>query len=303
MPELPDIEVYLDCLRPRVERQKLERVRLANPFLLRSVEPPIREAEGKAVTDLRRLGKRLVFALETDLFLVLHLMIAGRLHWKPRGAKPPGKVGLAAFDFPTGTLILTEAGSKRRASLHLLRGEAGLTRHNPGGLEVLDGNLDQFRAVLMSENHTLKRALTDPRLFSGVGNAYSDEILHAARLSPVVLTRRLTDEEAGRLHRATQDTLRLWRDRLRAEAGDGFPEKVTAFRKDMAVHGRFGLPCPVCGTAVQRIVHAENETNYCPRCQTGGRVLADRAMSRLLKDDWPRTVEEWEEGMRRNNVS
>jgi formamidopyrimidine-DNA glycosylase len=294
MPELPDIVVYLDALKPRIQGQRLERVRLANPFLLRTVEPPLSEAEGRTVVDLRRLGKRIVIALEGELFLVLHLMIAGRLHWKKRGAKPPGKIGLAAFDFPTGTLILTEAGSKRRAALHLVRGETDLARHNPGGLEVLDADLTHFRTALLSENHTLKRALTDPRLFSGIGNAYSDEILHRARLSPLALTLRLDDEEITRLFVATRATLLDWLDRLRKDVGDGFPEKVTAFRADMAVHGRFGQPCPVCGAKVQRIVYAENETNYCPRCQTGGKVLADRSLSRLLKDDWPRSVDELE---------
>lgn len=298
MPELPDIVVYLERLRPRVQRQKLERIRLANPFLLRSVEPPLSEAYGRTVIELRRLGKRIVFALEPDLFLILHLMIAGRLHWKPKGAKPPGKVGLAAFDFPTGTLILTEAGSKRRASLHLVRGEAELARYNPGGLEVLDASKDQFRAALQRENHTLKRALTDPRLFSGIGNSYSDEILHRARLSPMTLTQRLLPTEITRLFQATRLTLLEWLDQLRQEVGDGFPEKVTAFREGMAVHGRFGQPCPVCGTAVQRIRYAENETNYCPRCQTDGKVLADRSLSRLLKDDWPRSIEELEEAKR-----
>jgi formamidopyrimidine-DNA glycosylase len=295
MPELPDIELYLGCLRPRVLGRPLERVRLASPFLLRSVEPPLAAAEGHTVTGLRRLGKRIVVALEPDLFLVLHLMIAGRLHWKPPGAKPPGKVGLAAFDFPTGTLVLTEAGSKKRAALYLVRGEAELARHDPGGLEVLDAHEGQFRAALRRENHTLKRALTDPRLFSGIGNAYSDEILHAAGLSPLALTHRLTDAEVTRLFGAVRDTLAGWRDRLSRETGDGWPEKVTAFRPGMAVHGRFGQPCPVCGTAVQRIIYADNETNYCPRCQTGGKVLADRSLSRLLKDDWPRSIEELEE--------
>jgi formamidopyrimidine-DNA glycosylase len=294
MPELPDVVVYLECLHPRVVGQTLERVRLSSPFLLRSVEPPLAQAEGKTVQGLRRLGKRIVFALEDDLFLVLHLMIAGRLHWKARGAKPPGKIGLAAFDFPDGTLILTEAGTKKRASLHLLRGENRLAEHQPGGLEVLDANLAAFRAALGRENHTLKRALTDPRLFSGIGNAYSDEILHRARLSPLTWTSRLTDAEIARLFDATRATLEDWLGRLRAEVGDGFPEKVTAFREGMAVHGRFGLPCPVCGTAVQRIVYAENETNYCPRCQTNGKVLADRSLSRLMKGDWPQSVEEWE---------
>ncbi len=295
MPELPDIEVYLDCLRPRVVGQPLQHVRLVNPFLLRTVDPPIFDAEGRTVTGVRRLGKRIVFALDPDLFLVLHLMIAGRLHWKPAGAKPPGKVGLAAFDFPTGTLVLTEAGSKRRASLHLVRDGDQLARHDPGGLEVLDADAGQFRAALRRENHTLKRALTDPRLFSGIGNAYSDEILHRARLSPLALTGRLTDADADRLFAAARDTLRDWLARHRAEIGDGWPEKVTAFRPDMAVHGKFGKPCPDCGAPVQRIVYAENETNYCPRCQTGGKVLADRSLSRLLRDDWPRSIEELEE--------
>jgi formamidopyrimidine-DNA glycosylase len=294
MPELPDVVVYLDCLRPRVVGQPLQRVRLASPFLLRSVEPPLAVAEGKTVQGLRRLGKRLVFELEGKLFLVLHLMIAGRLHWKAPGAKPPGRIGLAAFDFPGGTLLLTEAGTKRRASLHLVCGEDQLAEHQPGGLEVLDADHGAFRAALRRENHTLKRALTDPRLFSGIGNAYSDEILHRARLSPLTWTSRLSDEESTRLLEATRATLVEWTERLRAEAGEGFPEKVTAFREGMAVHGRFRLPCPVCGTAVQRIVHAENETNYCPHCQTDGKVLADRSLSRLLKGDWPRSVEELE---------
>jgi formamidopyrimidine-DNA glycosylase len=296
MPELPDIMVYLDCLKPRVLGQPLDRVRLINPFLLRTLEPAIQVAEGKIVIGLRRLGKRIVFELEADLFLVLHLMIAGRLHWKRPGARPPGKVGLAAFDFPTGTLILTEAGSKRRASLHLVRGELELQKHNPGGLEVLGATQLRFRAALVRENHTLKRALTDPRLFSGIGNAYSDEILHRAQLSPLILTRRMSDDQIACLFEATRRTLLDWLEHLRNEVGDGFPEKVTAFRPEMAVHGRFGQPCPVCGSAVQRIVYAENETNYCPRCQTGGKVLADRSLSRLLKDDWPRSIEELEEG-------
>jgi formamidopyrimidine-DNA glycosylase len=295
MPELPDITVYLECLQARVQNQTLERVRLVNPFLLRTFEPPIKDAEGRIVLSLRRIGKRIVFALDADLFLVLHLMIAGRLHWKKKGAKPPGKVGLAAFDFPTGSLILTEAGSKRRASLHCVRGEAELAKHNPGGLEVLDADEAQFRAALLRENHTLKRSLTDPRLFSGIGNAYSDEILHRAQLSPLALTQRLADYDIDRLFHATRESLIEWTDRLRRDVGDGFPEKVTAFRPDMAVHGRFGLPCPVCGVAVQRIVYADNETNYCPRCQTGGKILADRSLSRLLKDDWPRSIEEMEE--------
>jgi formamidopyrimidine-DNA glycosylase len=295
MPELPDVVIYLDSLKPRIGNQRLERVRLASPFLLRSVEPPLKEVEGHKVVGLRRLGKRIVIALEGELFLVLHLMIAGRLHWKKAGAKPPGKVGLAAFDFSTGTLILNEAGSKRRASLHLVRGETELARHDPGGLEVLDADEVEFRSALVRENHTLKRALTDPRLFSGIGNAYSDEILHTARLSPLALTQRLSAAEVARLFQAVRTTLLDWLERLRRDTGDGFPDKVTAFREDMAVHGRFGLTCPVCGATVQRIVYAENETNYCPRCQTDGKVLADRSLSRLLKDDWPRSIEELEE--------
>lgn len=294
MPELPDVVVYMECLRRRVAGKQLERARVVNPSLVRTYDPPLDAAEGATVRGLRRLGKRIAFELDGELYLVLHLMIAGRLHWKPKGAKPPGRIGLAAFDFPDGTLILTEAGTKRRASLHLVRGEDALAAHRPGGLEVLHADPDDFRAVLRSHNHTLKRALTDPRLFSGIGNAYSDEILHRARLSPLTWTARLTDAEADRLFEATRATLTDWTDRLRAETGDGFPEKVTAFRAGMAVHGRFGEPCPACGTAVQRIVYAENETNYCPRCQTGGKVLADRALSKLLKSDWPRTVEELE---------
>jgi formamidopyrimidine-DNA glycosylase len=286
--------VYIECLERRIVGQPLQRLRLLNPFLLRSVEPPITEAQGKRVQSLRRIGKRIVFVLESELFLVLHLMIAGRLHWKPPGAKPPGKVGLAAFDFPNGTLTLTEAGSKRRASLSLVRGETELRKHDPGGLEVLDATEAQFRVALRRENHTLKRALTDPRLYSGIGNSYSDEILHRARMSPLTLTQKLDDKAIGRLFAAVRETMNQWLKRLRQDVGDGFPEKVTAFRPDMAVHGRFGLPCPTCGSKVQRIVYAENETNYCPRCQTDGRVLADRSLSRLLKDDWPRTIEELE---------
>jgi formamidopyrimidine-DNA glycosylase len=295
MPELPDIVVYLDCLKPRVQGQPLNKVRLASPFLLRTTLPPLETALGKRILDLSRLGKRIVFLLEDDLFLVLHLMIAGRLHWKPAGAKIPAKVGLAAFDFATGTLILTEAGSKKRASLYLVKGAEELARHNPGGLEVLQADEASFRATLVKENHTLKRALTDPRLFSGIGNAYSDEILHRARLSPLAVTQRLSPEDVGKLFQATRATLEDWTRRLRQEAGDGFPEKVTAFRPEMAVHGRHGKPCPVCGTTIQRIVYADNETNYCPRCQTGGKILADRSLSRLLKDDWPRSIEELEE--------
>jgi formamidopyrimidine-DNA glycosylase len=295
MPEIPDITVYIESLKPRIQGQMLERVRLASPFLLRTVDPPPHQVTGNKVLALSRMGKRIVWHLDNELFVVLHLMIAGRLHWKPRGAKLPGKVGLAAFDFPTGTLTLTEAGTKKRASLHIFRGESELKGHNRGGLEVLEADARAFRQALLRENHTLKRALTDPRLFSGIGNAYSDEILHRARLSPLALSHNLSDEEIDRLFQATRDTLLAWIDRLRQETGDKFPEGVTAFREGMAVHGRFGKPCPVCGTSVQRIVYAENETNYCPRCQTGGKILADRSLSRLLKDDWPRSIEELEE--------
>jgi formamidopyrimidine-DNA glycosylase len=303
VPELPDIVVYLESLRPRVEGQRLERIQVRNPFLVRTAEPPISELNGKHVTGLRRLGKRIVFAFDDDLFLILHLMIAGRLQWKPSGAKPPGKIGLAAFEFTSGSLILTEAGTKRRASLHLVRGAASLSDHDPGGLEVLEADESRFHAALISENHTLKRALTDPRLFSGIGNAYSDEILHRARLSPLALTQRLTAAETERLFHAVREVLEEWTKRLRDETGSGFPKKVTAFREGMAVHGRFGLPCPVCGTAIQRIAYAENETNYCPRCQTGGKVLADRALSRLLHDDWPKSIEELEERRARNETA
>jgi formamidopyrimidine-DNA glycosylase len=295
MPELPDIVIYIERLRPLIEKQSLQRARIASPFLVRTVDPPIFELENSTVVGLRRLGKRIVVELNEDRFLVFHLMIAGRFHWKPRGAKVPAKVGLAAFDFPTGTLLMTEASKKKRASLHVLRGEAALAGHNPGGLEILEADEEGFRRALIKENHTLKRALTDPRLFSGIGNAYSDEILHRARLSPLTWTSRLKDEAVHRLFEATQMTMVEWTDRIRADVGDGFPEKVTAFRKEMAVHGRYGKPCPVCGTAVQRIVYAENETNYCPRCQTNGKVLADRSLSLLLKDDWPKSIEELEE--------
>ena len=295
MPELPDITVYIEALEARLRGAPLERVRLASPFVLRSVEPPISAAAGRTVTGLRRLGKRIVIALDGGLFLVLHLMIAGRLHWKESGARPPGKIGLAAFDFSTGTLILTEAGSKRRAAIYLVAGEPALSQHDPGGIEVREADLARFRAALVRENHTLKRVLTDPRVLSGIGNAYSDEILHRARLSPVKQTRQLTEEETARLLEAGRQTLTEWTERLRREAAGGFPEGVTAFRPGMAVHGRYGKPCPDCGAPVQRIVFADNETNYCPRCQTGGRLLADRALSRLLKQDWPRTVEQWEE--------
>jgi formamidopyrimidine-DNA glycosylase len=295
MPELPDIVVYIESLERRAAVQPLERVRVAHPFLVRTFDPPLDAVFGRIVRRFRRLGKRIVFELEDEFFVVLHLMIAGRLHWKPPGAKLPAKVGLAAFDFPNGTLTLTEAGTKRRASLHVVRGEAALARHQPGGLEVLEADAAAFRAALRKQNHTLKRALTDPLLFSGIGNSYSDEILHRARMSPFTWTSRLADQEADRLFHATVDVLREWTDRLRQETGEGFLEKVTAFRPGMAVHGRLGKPCPVCGTAVRRIVYAENETNYCPRCQTGGKVLADRALSRLLKSDWPKTIEELEE--------
>jgi formamidopyrimidine-DNA glycosylase len=295
MPELPDVVAYLEALQPRILGARLERVRVLHPFLLRSVQPPLSDVVGRTVTGLRRLGKRLVIVLEGERFLVLHLMIAGRLHWKAAGARPPGKIGLAAFDFSTGTLLLTEAGTKRRAALYLVHGEAGLGEHDPGGLEVLETDLAAFKDVLQRERHTLKRALTDPTLFSGIGNAYSDEILNRARLSPVKMTDQLTDEEIVRLQAATVETLTDWIERLRRQAGEDFPEGVTAFREDMAVHGRYGRPCPVCGAPVQRIVYAENETNYCPRCQTGGRLLADRSLSRLLHQDWPRTLTELEE--------
>ncbi|PYN53763.1 MAG: formamidopyrimidine-DNA glycosylase [Candidatus Rokuibacteriota bacterium] len=295
MPELPDVTVYVEALAARIVEARLERVRVASPFLLRSVDPPLSAAAGRRVTAVRRLGKRIVIGLEGDVFLVLHLMIAGRLHWKPAGAKLPGKIGLAAFDFSTGTLTLTEAGTKRRAALYLAGGESALREHDPGGLEVLDANLEAFRAALAAENHTLKRALTDPGIFSGVGNAYSDEILHRARLSPVKQTRQLSAEEIARLFEATRATLLDWCERLRTEAGGEFPEGVTAFREGMAVHGRYGKPCPTCRAPVQRIVFADNETNYCASCQTGGRLLADRALSRLLKQDWPRTLEQMEE--------
>ena len=294
MPELPDVELYLHALRPRLLGRRLERIRLASAFLLRSVDPPLSAVEGRRVVGLRRLGKRIVLELESDLFLVLHLMIAGRLRWGAKGAKPPGRIGLAAFDLEDGTLIVTEAGTKTRASLHVVRGPEELAEHDRGGLEPLECDLSAFRDRLRSENHTLKRALTDPRLFSGIGNAYSDEILHAAQLSPLQWTRNLDEGEVERLLEATRATLANWRDRLVAETGEGWPGKVTAFREGMAVHGRFREPCPVCGTAVQRIAYAENECDYCPRCQTGGRLLADRALSRLLKQDWPRTVDELE---------
>jgi formamidopyrimidine-DNA glycosylase len=294
VPELPDVTVYLEALDGRIRGARFERVRLLTPFLLRSVDPPLSAVVGKTVVGLRRLGKRLVIALEDELFLVIHLMIAGRLHWKPAGAKPPGKIGLAAFDFSTGTLTMTEAGTKKRASLDVVRGEAALRAHDPGGIDVLAVDLATFGAALTAENHTLKRVLTDPRVFSGIGNAYSDEILHRARLSPVKLSQALDDAELARLHEATRIVLTEWIERLRRETGEGFPEGVTAFRPDMAVHGRYGKPCPICAAPVQRIVYADNETNYCARCQTGGRMLADRSLSRLLHADWPKTLDEWE---------
>jgi formamidopyrimidine-DNA glycosylase len=298
MPELPDVAVYVESLQARVVGRPLARVRLASPFVLRSADPPIQSAAGRRVRHVRRLGKQIVFALEDDLFIVLHLMIAGRLRWRDEvGAKIPAKVGLAAFDFlqPNGTLLLTEASTKKRASLYLVRGADALAEFDRGGLEVLDASLGDFRRALRRESHTLKRALTDPDLFSGIGNAYSDEILFRARLSPVRLTRQLSDEEVERLYEAARATLSDWLERLRAEAAvNEWPEKVTAFRDGMAVHGRYGRPCPVCGTPVQRIVHAENESNYCPRCQTEGRLLADRSLSRVLRDDWPRTIDELE---------
>ncbi|MGA7121827.1 MAG: DNA-formamidopyrimidine glycosylase family protein [Polyangiaceae bacterium] len=294
MPELPDVEVYVVHLRRRVVGQVLERVRLASPFVLRSFDPPLRAADGKRVQDIRRVGKRIVFGLEDDLWLVLHLMIAGRLRWRETGAKVPGKVGLAAFDFSSGTLLLTEASTKKRASLHLLRGESALREIDPGGLEPLDADLESFASVIRRERHTLKRALTDPHLFSGIGNAYSDEILWRARLSPMRSTTAMTDEQIAVLHAAMQATLREWTRRLTADAGDEFPEKVTAFRPGMAVHGRYREACPACGAPVQRIAYAENEANYCARCQTGGKLLADRSLSRLLRDDWPKTLDELE---------
>src|SRR5579859_447254 len=294
MPELPDLTVYLDFLQSHIVGQTLEHVRVASPFVLRTADPPLKAAENKRVLGLRRSGKRLIFELEDELFLMIHLMIAGRFRWKEQGAPITGKIGLAAFDFTNGTLLLTEASQKKRASIHLLRGADTLADFDRGGLEPLDATLDQFRSRLLAGNHTVKRALTDPDLFSGIGNAYSDEILHRAKLSPVKLTQSMTDGEVERVFRSTREVHEEWIQRLRDEAKGGFPEKVTAFRKDMAVHGRYGQPCPVCGTPVQRIVHAENESNYCPACQTGGRLLADRALSRLLKADWPRTIEELE---------
>ena len=291
MPELPDLSVYLEALDRRVVGQRLERVQIVSPFLLRTAEPPLHSAHGRQVSEVRRIGKRIAIGLEGDLWLVIHLMIAGRLHWFGQGVPPSKRAVLARLEFSNGTLTLTEAGTKRRASLHLVQGEHHLRLHDPGGIEILQSSQAQFAERLRSENHTLKRALTDPKLFSGIGNAYSDEILHAARLSPVMLTSRIDDAEVARLYAAIRDQMQLWTERLRRQADGDFPEKVTAFREDMAVHGRFGLPCPVCGTPVQRIRYADNETNYCARCQTGGRLLADRALSRLLKQDWPKSVD------------
>jgi formamidopyrimidine-DNA glycosylase len=299
MPELPDIAAYISALEPRLVRQPIEGVRLKSPFLLRTVQPPVTDVQGRTVRELRRIGKRIAIGVEGDLWLVLHLMIAGRLHWRPSGEKLSGRQNLAAFDFPGGSLVLTEAGTKRRASLHVLAGEEGLRSIDPGGIDVFASDLTTFRAALTAENRTLKRALTDPRLLSGIGNAYSDEILHAAQLSPIALTHKLKPDEWERLFAATRDTLRLWIDRLRAEAEVAFPEKVTAFREGMAVHGRYGKPCPRCGEKIQRIRYADNETNYCARCQTAGKLLADRSLSRLLRSDWPRTLEELEALKRR----
>ena len=298
MPELPDILLYLHALRPRVVGRQVQRIRLVSPFLLRSVEPPLTAIDGRTIVNLHRLGKRVVFEAEGELFLVFHLMIAGRFRWKPPGATVPGKVGLLAIDFEHGTLVMTEAGTKRQASLYLAQGREALDRHDRGGLEVLEASLPAFAQALTRENHTLKRALTDPHLFSGIGNAYSDEILHAARLSPFKQTSGLTDEETRRLYEATRATLTEWTTRLQEETGEDFPEKVTAFREGMAVHGKYGQPCPVCGTPVQRIVYAANEANYCVTCQTGGRLLADRSLSRLLREDWPRTLDELEQRKR-----
>ncbi len=295
MPELPDIRLYLAALEPRLVGQPLERIRLANPFLLRTVEPPLAAAHGRTITAVRRIGKRIVISLRDDLHLVLHLMIAGRFRWLAAGAKPPGRIGLACFDLPTGTLALTEAGTTRRASLHLAAGAAALAAFDRGGLDVEQASPEAFAARLRAENHTLKRSLTDPTIFDGIGNAYSDEILHRARLSPLRLTRQLHDAECARLHQACREVLESWTGRLLRETGDRFPQKVTAFRDGMAAHGRYGLPCPDCGSPIQRIRYAEHETNYCPSCQTEGRLLADRGLSRLLREDWPRTLVELEE--------
>ena len=299
MPELPDVELYIHALKPRILHQPLERFRIGNPFIVRSIAPPPGDLEGREIIDIRRMGKRIVFAFPNELFLLLHLMIAGRLRWRDKGAPIPGKVGLAALDFPAGTVILTEAGSRRQASIHILRGIEGVEAMNPNGLEVLTADVAAFGARLRSENHTVKRALTDPHMFSGIGNAYSDEILHAARMSPLKLTSALSDEETAALFEATRNVLIDWQRRLREETGEDFPEKVTAFRPGMAVHGRFGQPCPVCGSPIQRIVYARNEANYCSRCQTGGRLLSDRSLARLLREDWPKTLDELEERQKR----
>ena len=299
MPELPDIVAYLHALESRIVGQPIQQIRLASPFLLRTADPPLAEVQGCTVRELRRIGKRIAIGVEGDLWLVLHLMIAGRLHWRPPGAKLSGRQNLAAFDFPNGSLVLTEAGAKRRASLHVVRGEEALRSLDPGGIDIFASDLDSFRDALSAENRTLKRALTDPRIVSGIGNAYSDEILHAAQLSPIALTQKLKPGEWERLFTATRDILKLWMERLRADAENAFPEKVTAFRPEMAVHGRHGKPCPRCGEKIQRIRYADNETNYCPRCQTGGKLLADRSLSRLLRSDWPRTLDELEALKRR----
>lgn len=299
MPELPDVELYLHALRPRVLGHLVERTRVASPFFVRTYDPPLSALDGRMVTTLARVGKRLVFGFDGDLFAVVHLMIGGRLRWRERGAAIPARLGLVAFDFAHGTLLFTEAGTRKQASLHVVRGAAAVEAMDPGGADVLAMTPDAFAAALTAENHTLKRVLTDPRVFSGIGNAYSDEILHAARLSPVKLTRSLTAEETGRLLAATRDVLAAWTARLQEEAGDGFPEKVTAFRPEMAVHGKYGKPCPRCGAPVQRIVYARNESNYCAACQTGGRLLADRALSRLLREDWPKTLDALEQAKRR----
>jgi formamidopyrimidine-DNA glycosylase len=294
MPELPDVELYLHALRQRVVGETLQSLRLASPFLLRSVDPPVGEVVGKRVIGVRRLGKRVVLELEHELFIVIHLMIAGRLRWKPPNHKVPGRVGLAAFDFQRGTLILTEASKKKRAALYLCRGVHTLTEHDPGGIEPLEADYQAFHGAVTERNHTVKRALTDPRILSGIGNAYSDEILHRAKLSPLIWTQRLSEEQLQRLHAATRDVLSEWVERLIAQHGERFPEKVTAFRPEMSTHGKHGEPCPVCGDPIQRIVFADRETNYCATCQTGGKLLADRALSRLLKGDWPRSLEELE---------
>jgi formamidopyrimidine-DNA glycosylase len=295
MPELPDITMYVESLESRIKGARLEKIRLGNPFILRTFDPPLTAASGKTIQSVERIGKRIVLSLEDELFVIIHLMIAGRFHWKKPLSKIPGRVGHAAFDFPDGTLLLTEASTKKRASMHLVIGRPALATFDRGGLEILGCSVNAFSAALLKENRTLKRALTDPRLFSGIGNAYSDEILHRSRLSPLALTQQLADEEIARLHAATTATMKEWIKRLREETGGSFPEKVTAFHEEMAVHGKFGKPCPVCGTRVQRIVYAENESNYCPRCQTGGRMLSDRSLARLLKDDWPKTIDELEQ--------